>query len=104
MNEQARMQKLVDKLTALNLQPETQKQSRIDSSETKFRTLENRFEEFMNFAEKRTSILQEQLTKLEKTAAEEKRLFADTLAERLKSLGNLEAQFSILIDHEIKVR
>ena len=103
MTEHARMQKLTEKLASLNLQPEAQKQSRIDSSETKFRQLENRFEEFVDFADKRSSLLRDQLSKLEKTAAEEKRLFNDTLTDRVKSLTHTESQFALLIEQEVKV-
>lgn len=104
MSEQVRIQKLAEKLSNLHLQPEVQKQSRIDSSETKFRQLETRFEEFVEFSEKRMAIIREQVGKLEKTAAEEKRLFNDSLQEKLKTLTNMESQFALLIDAEIKVR
>ena len=102
MSDLIRLQKISEKLSNLNLQPETLKQSRIDSSENKFRQIESKFEEFIEFSEKRRSLLKEQISKLEKNADEEKRIFNSSLSDRLKSLSNLESQFAIWIDHEIK--
>ena len=103
MTDQLRIQKIAEKLASLNLQPETTKQSRIDSSESKFRQIEQRFDELSEFSNKRTILLKEQIQKLIKTSDEEKVLFSNSLQEKIKSLEILETQFNFVIELEIKV-
>ena len=86
-----------------HLQAEPKKQLRIDSSETKFRQIEHRFEELTDFSQKRCQLLKEQINKLEKCSEDEHANFINTLQEKSKSLAAFESQFSILIEHEIKV-
>lgn len=103
MCDLTRIQKLSEKLANLNLQPESTKQSRIESSETKFRQIEHKFEEIVSFAQKRENLMKEQIIKLEKSAEDEKQTFNESLQEKVKNLSSIESQFTLLIDHEVKV-
>jgi hypothetical protein len=103
MAENSRIQKLTEKLKSLNLKPESEKQTRLETCETRFRHMEAKVNDFIDFQQKRTSILREQIQKLQKSSEEEQVMFNQILDEKAKRIGETVANNDRLIINEMKV-
>jgi len=103
MAENTRIQRITEKLKSLNLKPESEKQTRLETCETRFRHLENKIGDFFDFHQKRTGILREQIRKLQSECDEEQLMFDQILEEKTKRLTDIIASQEKAINNEMQV-
>ncbi len=103
MAENTRIQRITEKLNSLNLKPESEKQTRLETCETRFRHLESKVGDFFDFHQKRTGILREQIRKLQSECEDEQIAFTQILEEKAKRLTDIMASQEKLINNEMQV-
>ena len=86
MVEGTRIQKLMDKFNNLTIKPESEKQMRLENCETRFRHLENKITEYIEFHQKRMNLMREQFSKIQKNTEEDNFTYNNNLEEKSRKL------------------
>lgn len=100
----SRMAKISEKLNGMNLKFDQERVYKLDQQETRLRTLDDRYTDFVENLGNKNNNLREQLQKLQRTAEEEKAIRDTQLENKVKEVMQIEQKYGYLIEQEIRAR